>query len=351
MRSIYLVLLATLLVIGPTTTGARTDDERRARWNRTDPDLGQAMIEGVATAQFLWLRGSSRKVVRFDRRTGERSVAADGVIDILADGPHLWALTAVNENEAILKDIRGPGAPDRRLYHEGTPLALFPAGTGPGVLTDTTILLPAAEDWSRRRMAARLDIGAHVSPLIGDALFVGYDKGEWGGGLRRIDVSAGTVSIVREISDELCGGRLNPECSPVVGVVADPDHERCVLAGASLAHLSGRYGEILRVCGEDITSVFADPLPVDRGGFALPGQTWPFDSLVPVHDGWIAVGQDRFARSRGGAVATADVPPLRPWAGLHVSDALDGVIFVEAACCWGSERSVQYQVIAVPISG
>ncbi len=56
MRSISLVLLATLLVLG--ATAARTDDERRARWNRTDPDLGQAVIEGVATAQFLWLRGS-----------------------------------------------------------------------------------------------------------------------------------------------------------------------------------------------------------------------------------------------------------------------------------------------------
>lgn len=161
-----------------------------------------------------------------------------------------------------------------------------------------------------------------------------------------MDVSTGTVSMVREDAGVACGGRLNPDCSPVVGVISDQEQEGCVLAGVSLAHMGGRNGEVLRVCGDTVTSIFAEPLPVAPNGHR---QTWPFTSLVALDDGWIAVSQYRFARSRHGAVTMGDVPPLHAWAGLQFSDPTDGVIFAEAACCWGSSNFIQYRMIVLPL--
>ena len=350
MRSILLAALALFMFVGQSTSQERTNEERRSVRTWLDPDLGQALIEGVGTPQHLWIRGASKKVVRFNRETGERSVAAEDVIDILADGPHLWALIALNENESVVRDLRQPDVAARRIYFEGSPIALFATDAGPGVLTTTRVMLPTPNGWSRRLIAGSLDPYAQVSSLTGDALFVGYNKGEWGGGLRRVDLSTGTVSFVREPGDDTCEGRLNPECAPIVGIVSDHQREECVLVGASLAHMSGRYGEVLRVCGSVITPVFADPLPVIPNSIEFrPGQTWPFDSLVVVNEGWVAVGQDRIAQSTNGVVTMRDMPSLQAWSGLQVSDEIDDVIFVEGACCWGSENFVRYRVIAIPV--
>jgi len=349
MRSILFAVLAVFLIVEPATGQGRITEERSSVRTWRDPDLGQALIEGVGTAQHLWIRGASGKVVRFDRATGERFVAAEDVVDILADGTHLWALIALTDNESVVRDLRQPEVAQRRVSFQGSPVALFSTGAGPGVLTTTTVLLPAATGWSLRPTAGALDRRAHVSALTGGTLFVGYNRGEWGGGLRRIDVSTGTVSFVREPGNALCEGRLNPECRPVVGIVPDPLQPECILVGASLAHLSARKGEVLGVCGDTITSVFEDPLPVIPNSIvSRPGQTWPFDSLVAIDEGWLAVGQDRFARSIRGVVAMGDVPVLQAWAGLRISDEIDDVIFVEGACCWGSETLVQYRVIAIP---
>jgi len=349
MRLILIALLVLLGLAGQAVAQARPGPEARPLGDWTDPDLGRAVIEGVATERFLWLRGASGNLVRFDRQTGERKVEAQGVIDILADGPQLWALSKTNQNEAVVKEVRRSVFADRRIYFEGDPVALFATGAEPGVVTNTQVLMPAGDGWSRHRLAATLDPHAHVSALIGDALLVGYNKGEWGGGLRRIDVFTGTVSFVRGAGDGLCGGLLNPECHPMVGIVPDAERVDCALVGASLAHLSGRYGEVLRVCRDTITRVFADTLPA-RSDSLSPGGTWPFNSIVAVRDGWVAVGQDRYARSRHGTVAMAAVPPFLMWAGLRVSAPSDDVIFMESACCWGSASFIQYRVIAIPVS-
>lgn len=357
MRLILLALAALTAFAGAAsaqvqTPGAAANSPvRDALRTWRDPDLGLAVVEGAATDASLWLRGVSGALVHFDRTTGERTVVAADVVDILADGPHLWALIALNENEGVVRDIRQPRGTDRKLYFEGALIGLIGTPEGPDVLTDSRILRPDGARWSRTRLAGGLEPHAHISPLTAGSVFVGYNRGEWGGGLRRADVATGSLAFVQEADAEVCRGRLDPACAPIVGVIADPQADGCVLVGTSLAHMSSRKGEVLRVCGNEITPVFSDPLPVVEGDFMFrPGQTWPFDSLVAVNDGWIAVGHDGYARSRQGVVTMASVPALASWSGLSLSDPVDGVIFIQAACCWGSAHRVLGRVIAVPIS-
>lgn len=351
MRFVLLTSLAALLLAGPALAQQGRDGERRSTVTWSDPDLGMALMEGVATPEHIWIRGHSGRVARFDRQTAERTVVAENVVDLLPDGGHLWALVALTENESVVRDLRQPDLAERRVSSQGSAVALFATEAGPGVLTTTKALVPSGTRWSRRLLAGAVDRHAHLSARTGDSLFVGYNRGEWGGGLRRINLSSGAVFIVREPGTDVCVGRLDPECSPVVGIVPDRQGADCVLVGASLAHLGGRYGEVLRVCGDVVSPVFAAALPVVPGSIgSLPGQTWPFDSLVATERGWVAVGQDRFARFDGGAVTMEDIPPLRPWAGLQVSEQIDDVIFVEAACCWGSINIVQYRMMAIPVT-
>lgn len=346
MRIMILTAMLVLTISGQAIAQTRMSSPRD--W--TDPDLGRAILEGVGKSENLWLRGASRKVVRFDRQTGDRMIVASDVVDLMSDGPHLWALVTLNENESVVRDLLDASLPERRVYFQGSPISLFSTPSGPGVLTTTMVLLPSGQGFTRWPTAASLEPHARVSALMGDDLFVGYNKGEWGGGLRRIDVPAGTVSFVKEDGEDLCGGRLNPACAPIVGIIRDASNENCMLVGASLAHLTERYGEVMRVCTDRITSIFSDPLPVLPYSLVnRPGQTWPFSGLIETHDGWIAVGQERYARARESTITMADVPPLKPWSGLQISDPVDGVVFVQSACCWGSDTSIQYRVLAISV--
>lgn len=345
-----LTLLALLVMAGSAHAQVGTDEGRRPPRDWVDPDLGRGIAKGLATQDVIWLLGRSRNVVRFDRETGERTTLAAGVVDLLADGGHLWALVALNEHQGEVRDLRNPATPARAVSFEGNPLALFQTPDGPGVLTGDKVMLPTSARWSDHRMAGSIAGISSVSSMVNDTLYVGYNRGEWGGGLRRIDVQTGALSIVKETGRESCVGALDPECAPIVGAIADVDNAGCVLVGTSMAHLSSRRGEIFRICGDEITLAFRDPLPIERFSIVnRPGQSWPFDILMPAPDGWLAIGQTRFARSRSDQITIQDVPLLHAWAGLQVSEARDGFIFMQAACCWGSDEFVYYRVVAVPV--
>ncbi|MBU1383438.1 MAG: hypothetical protein KKG14_02625 [Alphaproteobacteria bacterium] len=319
-----------------------------AQWR--DPDLGRSIRKGFANAEAIWLLGESGQVVRFDRRSGERLVLAGSVADILPEGNRLWALASNEAQGETLRDLRAEEPTPLEVNAIGEAIGLFPAGAArPGILTTRTVLLPSAEgDWTRTRLAAVLD-GANVTTSDGaGGVYIGLNRGEWGGGLRRVDATTGSIAFVTEPSEELCGGLINPECDPVVGAFPDPDHQGCILTGVGLAHLFSRKGAILRVCGSEITPVFSAPIPQSEGEFPTPGD-WPLYSLVQTRDGWIAISDERYFQMRAGEVVEYPVPSLRDWSGLRLGEASDGALFVMSACCWGAASNpTRFSVLAIP---
>jgi hypothetical protein len=92
-----------------------------------------------------------------------------------------------------------------------------------------------------------------------DALFVGANAGEWGGGLRRIDRNNGQiVSVDRRSSTEICSGPLNTNCDPVNGIAAEPWKTNCVAVAIGLVHFM-TSGRIVEVCGDDVQSLYEKP--------------------------------------------------------------------------------------------
>lgn len=315
-----------------------------------DPDLDERVLEGAADARFLWLRGGDDRVVRFDRASGERRVAPLKHPDLLVIGARIWALTIAPDGRTVrITDLRSHEVFGEALHLPGAMIGLFDDGGQPGVLTPRAVIRMRDGAWREDALPAVLPEGGQVAAAENGDLYYGLNLGEWGGGLRRIDGRTRAIGFVSTPSDELCGGLLNPDCEPVVGLFRDPARPACIITASGLAHLGLRHGAVHRVCHDEITPVFSAPYPVDETQISPPGQTWPFYSLTATGDGWIAVSDGRYFRAHGDEVAEHPLPELADWSGLRISAPQDGVLFVLGACCWGSANHVLFSTVAIPI--
>ena len=355
------LLIASLLVLF--TLAGRSEAMPRD-WR--DVDLGQAIIEGVADREHIWLRGSTRKVVRFVRATGERTVVAEDVVDLLPDDGRLWLLgQRTGTNLYYVVDLLDPVSAaglgssqrrgDRQLHpdelQEGQVLGLI---TWPGLERPAIVyqrgVLPLSTGLRRQRFAASLSPHARLAAVDESSIYAGYNLGEWGGGLRRVDVTTGAIAFVSEQSEDLCGGALNPACDPIVGLFPDRARPGCVIIGSGISHLGLSKGHVYRVCGPNIEPIFSTPTPTVKDRWMMVPQPWPLDGLFEMPFGWIGTSRDRYFRSDRGHVEEKPMPEFRDWAGLRISDEQNGVLFVVSACCWGSsENPTLYRAIAIPI--
>ncbi|MBX3480298.1 MAG: hypothetical protein KF842_07850 [Caulobacter sp.] len=348
LRRLALLVLTLLLAAGP-AAAARLND-------LDDPDLGRSIRAGAADTGRMWLLGESGRIVLFDRQRG-RDRALDGAyVDLLRDGPRLWALQRGEPGEAArIVSLTGDTARATPPL-PGAATRLFLTPLGPGVMTTEAIAVPEPGGW--RIIQPEVRLGGRATGLLGrpsavlaqpGRLLVGFNHGEWGGGLRAIDLATGAVSLVEDLDDR-CGGLLNSACLPVTGAIPDPDQAGCALVSGGLAHMALLTGRVLRICGDRIDLVYSAPIPADPPR-AFPGATWPLSGLTPLADGWIASsGDERLFIASGGTVDNRPMPALRDWAGLKIDDSDPRFIVVMQACCWGlADDPRDFAVLVVPV--
>src|SRR5258708_467418 len=251
-----------------------------------DPVLGERIAGGVAFDGKLWLRGAilSRKdfsggLVSLSLADESRQVQFErGVLDIEKTGHDLWVLRqpTLDVREFVLSVWRNGRFQDMAkfsAYEKDEPIALLNAAGSPTVLCVHTVrkLAPDNHSWKQVKLSRKLRGGFQqtvASPISGSSVYIGFNTGEWGGGLQRVDLRSGTVTdIERRDTKELCAGPLNSNCDPVTGVIPDPQNKDCVLAAVGLVHMMS-HGSILRVCGTSVSLVFEKVEMVDdfRGG-------------------------------------------------------------------------------------
>jgi hypothetical protein len=92
--------------------------------------------------------------------------------------------------------------------------------------------------------------------VVGRSLYIGTNRGEWGGGLQRVSIDTGAVSTIGAGSTLLDG-------EPVTSVIADAT-PGCVLAAVGLSHFLTR-GRVLWVCGDSVTLAASWRVSDDRG--------------------------------------------------------------------------------------
>jgi hypothetical protein len=132
---------------------------------------------------------------------------------------------------------------------------------------------------------------------------VGFNIGEWGGGLRRINRIDGQVTTIeRNRSGELCGGPLNTSCDPVNGVAVSAWKPTCVVAAVGLVHMMA-HGRIVEVCGREVRRLYFKPLnpqpPRETLDDGEPSSTVAFYGLAQSGNNLWAIGIDGLYRFSG----------------------------------------------------
>lgn len=172
----------------------------------------------------------------------------------------------------------------------------------------------------------------HVAP---QAVFVGLNSGEWGGGLMRIDRRSGRVTrIERNATGALCGGPLNTNCDPVHGLANIPWRPNCLAAAIGLIHFMS-HGRLAMVCDDRVEQLYPEvPGASGQRGRAEeddeddPGST-AFFGLAAIGNELLTIGDDSLHRVRSdGSATVTPLPRFTRVEGLLVSFVLPDVVLV-----------------------
>jgi hypothetical protein len=213
---------------------------------------------------------------------------------------------------------------------------------GVGAVGDTITLVTSGHlvdvrDNTQRRVALvppGLGSGGVTSTLVTpDAVFVGFNVGEWGGGLRRIDRKTGEISPVESnASGQLCGGPLNTACDPVNAIVVEPWKSGCIAIAIGLVHFSP-HGRIDEVCGDTVRRIYFKAYETQPPGSNTNGDepfsTVAFFGLSAASNNLIAAGLDGLYRiAADGSAKVTELPKFRQVGKVFVSFELPDVVMV-----------------------
>jgi hypothetical protein len=342
-------LSALLRARAPLRLGERELQEAE---RRADEETAFALPAAPESLAALRARRAREKAEQESVRAEEemvQAVFADGQLWLVSDKGRLWsvpdgggALMRHKLGEAVLDLCTGPAG---TLAVTGTPSSkgwtvhrLTSGGWRQGAVTEAAgdglrgiscgearpLLLTSKRlirlgDGKAETLAlseelngSRVRTVVHAAP---DALFVGFNSGEWGGGMKRIDRRTGKVTLVeRNATGELCDGPLNAKCDPVHGIAAMPWRPDCVAAAVGLSHMM-THGRIVSVCGRTVEQLTAQPgdrltrdatklREVAAGGYGSVG----FFDLAARGNALIAAGHDGVYR-----IEQPDKVGYRPW--------------------------------------
>jgi hypothetical protein len=278
-------------------------------WMLTDAGALSSITEGEAQqnnialpepAFDLWVQEGEPAVL-----TGER----DGSSWTLRRWLHgAWEITgkiAANKNEAFVGII----------------------SDGQKVIVLTSDRLVAIEGTHQRTVALKWPnktfAGITTIKAVSDSLLVGFNIGEWGGGLRRIDRETGQITIVeRKDGKDFCSGPLDTACDPVNGIAVSPWRPKCAIIAIGLVHFIA-HGSLVEVCNGSIVRLYSKAYGNDRIS------TVPFFGLTEAKGSILAVGADGIYKIEpSGAAQVRPFPEFEKIGNVSVSFSDPEVVFL-----------------------
>jgi hypothetical protein len=200
------------------------------------------------------------------------------------------------------------------------------------ILTTQRIIRWTGKASVEARLSEAVDTFGVASLYVGpQGLFVGFNRGEWGGGLKRIDPKSGRVTVIeRNATNELCGGPLNTQCDPVNGIASLPWQPDCVAIAIGLVHFAP-HGRIATICGTVVESLYTKPLAnpsKDDNTIGGSGDE-AFFGLARQGDVLWSVGIDGLYKiGAGGVVQSFPLPEFKERDGVWVSFARPELVLV-----------------------
>ncbi|MCK6104166.1 hypothetical protein [Brevundimonas sp. UBA5718] len=316
-----------------------------------DPVLGARLVEGVATAHRLWLRSASGAVVAFDRANGERRIVVEqGAADLLRDSGRTLILKSDGATPSRFSVFDPETGFSLTPALRADALGLLRVGPDWVVVTKDALYRSDGGRWRRQAIeGSGRRFGVRTMASTPDrSIYIGFNYGEWGGGLWRIAPGSSKMVEVRKVDNDPCHGPLAAECDPITGLVPDVDHPGCLLASIGLDHMLS-HGRLMRICGDEATLVFSRELDALPGSIeAFAHSTWPLFGLAATPDGWLAIAPGKVFISSGGEVQTIDMPKATPFADIQVSQ-VGQVLILPTDVNWGMSLS-GYTPMLVPVT-
>jgi hypothetical protein len=285
----------------------------------------------------LWLLSDAGILFTINEHKAERSEVKlpEPALDLwLQDGqPSIATCEAICAHWSIRHLVDGEWKTDFILEKDGDDF--IGIGHMPGVtaiLTSTRVVEISNGTRTETRLSEMLrSAGVTTVYTASEDLLVGFNAGEWGGGLKRIGRKTGKVSVVeRNVSGELCDGPLNTACDPVNGIATIPWKPDCLAVAIGLVHFAP-HGRIAEICGDKVESIYSKSL-ADRakneneiafsGDEAFFGLTRRGDALWAVGTG----GLYRFTSAT--AVQSFSLPKFKSYDGVWVSFAQPELVLV-----------------------
>ena len=306
-----------------------------------DPDLGTNIISAEAQDGALFALGEgqdmsrSGTLVSFRLADGARTVRLKAVVGIHKAGGHLWAFAKSDRAQLYrLLEWRNGDFVQVSTVPIGwafAPLALTDIAGHPAVVTNRAVKWFDGTIW--HNVAFQGDLGwgfaSSGAPASGGFLYVGLNRGEWGGGLLRIDLATGMIESI--VNSKPAAGNfasvLDPGLDPVQAIIPDPASPDCVIVAIGLIHFESS-GRIDRVCGATASIVFDPSTPRQFPG-GLFNVEQAFFGLVPAASGYWAVSNEGVYR-----FGVAPEPKLmkffgfEEWHGLVVSRGVPGTLIL-----------------------
>lgn len=316
-------LAAIVLVALLAPAGAADDDE----W-KGDPDLGTMILNAVAFDGQLWLSGEGQlrslggALVSYRLDDGTRAVhIARNVVGIAKLDGRLLALVAENRRHYLLLQWKKGAFVTVSRADLPEPAQLMAVIGGKiAAVTHHKVITFDGNQWRTIASGFASPKPMHAPPTAagatasGGSIYLGYNYGEWGGGLLRIDAQSGETKPVKldvRFADN------------VTAIMPDPSKANCVIISLGLIHFES-VGEIDRVCGDTATRVFVNP-PDKAGDFGSEA----FYALVPAGSGYWAVGSQALYHFAGaGDPVRQPIEGFEPWHGLYISRKQPGIILV-----------------------
>ena len=150
-------------------------------------------------------------------------------------------------------------------------IALLPADR-PMVLSDKAIYRRVGSRWRRASISEseplspfRFGVPATAMSSDGRDLYLGYNRGEWGGELARLDLTTGRK--IRVVDGN------------ITALIPDPGHAGCVIASEGVVHMIMAQGSVARVCRTGSEAIYSRALTKEESEF--PNNKEPIWALAP----------------------------------------------------------------------
>lgn len=329
-NALQIALLALCFILtGASNVILGKDSSRQGKASQQSP-----FVEGVATTKYLWLRDASGSVKQFNRLSGEiHELAATGVVDLSKFEGRLVGLRKRGEekNSYQLVDLVDGVIIGPKLTTVESQLRIIKSDV-PKIIGQSTLYVLKNDKWESVAFDTPVHLRREVSVATSSdgAIYLGYNAGEWGGGLWAINPTSGIVTEIRRIDGDDCDGPLGKECDPITSVKRDPNQPNCVLASISLLHMSSGVGRVVRACtGNEVEVLYDKRLSLSINQIdILTYDSVQFSDLAITKHGWIGLGTGSYLYSNNGVIKQHAFRQFERWRGLDILSLTPEVVVI-----------------------